>query len=69
MCIAYYDNYQFFISVLKLDVQFNFSLVVLSGAFLFDIRASYAFWINIAVVGFTILWSIFVTVAVRATQH
>eukprot|EP00698_Gefionella_okellyi_P014879 TRINITY_DN4146_c0_g2_i1.p1 TRINITY_DN4146_c0_g2~~TRINITY_DN4146_c0_g2_i1.p1 ORF type:complete len:378 (+),score=70.49 TRINITY_DN4146_c0_g2_i1:69-1202(+) len=56
---SYFQDYQVFLSLLKIDMQFGVSLVLLGGFFLFDATSSVALWINVGVIVLTIFWAIF----------
>jgi len=58
--------YQIFLSLLKVDLQFNCMLVVLGGFFIFASVKDAMLWINVCVVIVTIFWTM---VAVQAVCH
>lgn len=56
--ITYFMKYQIFLSMLKIDVQFGLSLVLLAGFFLFDPASSTALWLNVVYVVISIVWAV-----------
>eukprot|EP00698_Gefionella_okellyi_P022944 TRINITY_DN7704_c0_g1_i1.p1 TRINITY_DN7704_c0_g1~~TRINITY_DN7704_c0_g1_i1.p1 ORF type:complete len:328 (+),score=62.55 TRINITY_DN7704_c0_g1_i1:28-1011(+) len=60
--------YQIFLSLLKVDLQFNISLVVLGGFFIFQNVANADLWVNIVMVIVTIVWTFLANYAIRQEQ-
>lgn len=54
--------------MLKLDVQFGVSLILLAGFFLFNAATSVALWINVSVIALAFLWAILGWQAVRLAR-
>jgi hypothetical protein len=47
-----------FLSLMKVDLQFGVSLVMLSGFFLFTVSSSVALWLNVVVIVLSFAWAI-----------
>lgn len=63
-CVAFFRDYQIFLSVLKVDLQFGVSLILMSGFFLLPTE-SYQLWINITVIFLSFAWAAWGWQAVR----